>query len=51
MIETTNYVGREKGVRAGMPGFIGKRLCPDLLFIKPNYGLYKEKSEIFRKVL
>jgi hypothetical protein len=25
------------GVRAAMPGFIGKRLCPELVFVKPNF--------------
>ena len=28
MIMTTNYKAREFGVRSGIPGFIGKRLCP-----------------------
>jgi DNA polymerase kappa len=28
MIMTTNYVARKFGVRAAMPGFIGKQLCP-----------------------
>ena len=40
MVQTTNYLGREKGVKSGMPGFIGKKICPDLVFIKPNYQKY-----------
>lgn len=28
MIQTTNYLAREQGVSSGMPGFIGKKLCP-----------------------
>ena len=27
MILTTNYVARKHGVRSGVPGFIGKKLC------------------------
>lgn len=51
MIQTTNYKAREKGIKSGMPGFVGKKLCPDLVFIKPNYKLYKEFSEKFKHVV
>lgn len=51
MIQTTNYLGREKGVRSGMPGFIGKKLCPDLVFVKPNYKLYRSISDTFKQLL
>jgi len=29
MISTANYMARRYGVRSAMPGFIGRRLCPD----------------------
>ena len=45
MIMTTNYEARKFGVRSGMPGFIGKKLCPELDFIKPNYPKYRVASE------
>jgi DNA polymerase kappa len=51
MIQTTNYLGREKGVRSGMPGFIGKKLEPKLVFVKPNYALYRQVSDQFKKIL
>ena len=28
MIQTTNYIARKYGVKSGMPGFIGRKLCP-----------------------
>ena len=34
-----------------MPGFIGKRLCPDLVFIKANYPKYRENAALFRNIL
>lgn len=34
-----------------MPGFIGRRLCPHLVFVKPNYPKYREVSDSFKKVL
>lgn len=45
MIMTTNYVARKFGVRAAMPGFIGKQLCPQLMFLKPRKDMYKKISD------
>lgn len=50
MLSTSNYAARKFGVRAGMPGFIGKKLCPDLVLVKPNFKRYKEISEVVRGV-
>jgi DNA polymerase kappa len=33
MIMTTNYYARSFGIRSGVPGFIGRKLCPDLVFM------------------
>jgi len=41
MIMTTNYFARGFGIRSGVPGFIGKKLCPELIFMKPNYTKYR----------
>ena len=37
MVCTANYEARKFGIRAAMPGFIGRRLCPELVFAKPNF--------------
>ena len=34
-----------------MPGFIGKKLCPELVFIKPNYGKYRRVSDRMKGIL
>lgn len=44
MIATSNYVARKFGVRAAMAGFIGKKLCPELKIIRPNFKKYVEAS-------
>jgi DNA polymerase kappa len=44
MIMTTNYVARNFGIRSGVPGFIGKKLCPDLVFMKPDFTKYRKAS-------
>ncbi|CDW79370.1 dna polymerase iv kappa [Stylonychia lemnae] len=51
MIMTTNYIARKFGVRSGVPSFIGKRLCPELMIIKPNFPKYRKASEQFKSVL
>jgi DNA polymerase kappa len=33
MISTANYEARAFGVRSAMPGFIAKKLCPELIFV------------------
>lgn len=45
MVSTSNYVARKFGVRSAMPGFLAKKLCPQLIFISPNYLKYKVKSK------
>ncbi|KAF5827726.1 hypothetical protein DUNSADRAFT_170 [Dunaliella salina] len=50
MISTANYHARRFGVRSAMPGFIGRRLCPQLVFVKPNFERYQAASEVTRAV-
>uniref|UniRef100_A0ACD5WCF4 Uncharacterized protein n=1 Tax=Avena sativa TaxID=4498 RepID=A0ACD5WCF4_AVESA len=50
MIATASYEARKFGVRAAMPGFIGCKLCPDLVFVRPNFERYTHYSELARKV-
>lgn len=51
MIATANYIARKFGVRSAMPGFIAKKLCPDLVLIHGNYSKYEEASQKFRAIL
>ena len=51
MIQTTNYVARKFGVRSAMPGFKGKKLCPNLIFVKSDKDKYKKISETEFKVI
>ena len=51
MISTTNYVARKYGVRAAMPGFIGKKLCPQLVFVKSHFEKYTVVAEQIRSVI
>ena len=51
MISTTNYIARKYGVRAAMPGFIGKKLCKDLIFVKHDWNGYVTAAEKVRNII
>ncbi|KAL7519717.1 hypothetical protein ACHAWX_004474 [Stephanocyclus meneghinianus] len=58
MISTSNYAARKYGVRAAMPGYLGKLLVDELsggeeslTFVKSDYELYRRKSEQVRRIL
>jgi DNA polymerase kappa len=51
MISTANYVARKYGVRSAMPGFIAKKLCPELIFVKSHFGKYTIVSEQIRSII
>ncbi|XP_031490870.1 DNA polymerase kappa isoform X2 [Nymphaea colorata] len=50
MICTANYEARRYGVRAAMPGFIARKLCPSLVFVPTNLKKYSHYSDLTRKV-
>lgn len=51
MISTSNYVARKYGVRSAMPGFIGKKLCPNLIFESHSFSKYEEASNLAKEVI
>uniref|UniRef100_A0A2P2IX59 UmuC domain-containing protein n=1 Tax=Rhizophora mucronata TaxID=61149 RepID=A0A2P2IX59_RHIMU len=50
MISTANYEARRFGVRAAMPGFIARKLCPQLIFVPADFKKYTYYSDLTRKV-
>ncbi len=51
MIMTASYLARQFGIKSGMPVFIGKKLCPDIVLLKANYPLYRKVSQEFKDIL
>ncbi|XP_074240755.1 DNA polymerase kappa isoform X2 [Saimiri boliviensis] len=51
MLTTSNYCARRFGVRAAMPGFIAKRLCPHLIIVPPNFDKYRAVSKEVKEIL
>ena len=51
VVLSCSYETRSKGVRNGMPSMRAKRLCPQAVFVAPNFERYTEASKGFRDVL
>ncbi|WP_196137260.1 DNA polymerase IV [Aliikangiella sp. G2MR2-5] len=50
VIATCNYEARRFGVHSAMPSAHAARLCPDLVFVRPNLNKYKEESKKIRQI-
>lgn len=50
MLSTSNYHARKYGVRAAMPGFIAKKLCPNLIIVPTNFDKYRAVSNEIREI-
>lgn len=42
VVAAASYEARKFGVRSAMPLVTAKRQCPDLIFVKPRFDVYKE---------
>jgi DNA polymerase IV len=45
-----SYEARKFGVRSAMPAITAERLCPDAIFIPPDFVRYKEASRAAREI-
>lgn len=51
IILTASYEARRFGVKTAMPNWQAKRLCPQAIFIKPDYDLYVRTSSRVMDIL
>lgn len=51
IIVTCSYEARAKGVKATMPLWQARRLCPDLVIRKPNFDRYRKASQAMFELL
>ncbi len=47
VVSTASYEARKFGVHSAMPYFEAKRLCPNGIFINPDFGYYEMLSRTF----
>lgn len=50
VVSAASYEARKFGVRSAMSGVQAKKLCPELIFVKPRFERYTEISKIIRKI-
>jgi DNA polymerase IV len=50
VVAAASYEAREFGVRSAMPSVTAKRQCPDLVFVKPRFEVYKAISRQIRDI-
>ena len=50
VVSAANYEARKYGVHSAMSGFLAKKNCPHLTFVKPRFARYKEISQQIRSI-
>ncbi|MFM5895026.1 MAG: DNA polymerase IV, partial [Novosphingobium sp.] len=50
VLSTCSYEARKFGCRSAMPSVTARRLCPDLVFRPPRFGVYTEVSHQIRDI-
>jgi DNA polymerase-4 len=50
VVAAASYEARRFGVRSAMPSVTARRLCPDLLFVRPRFEVYKSISQQIRGI-
>src|ERR1019366_1566017 len=50
VVAAASYEAREFGVRSAMPSVTAKRKCPNLIFVKPRFDVYKAVSLQIRTI-
>ncbi len=51
VVASASYEARKVGVKSGMPISKAYRLCPNAVFIRPNFKKYEGFSENFKEIL
>jgi DNA polymerase IV len=50
VVMAASYEARKFGVRSAMPSVTAKRMCSELVFVKPRFEVYKEVSRQIREI-
>lgn len=51
IVVTSSYEARKKGVKTTMPLWEAKRLCPEMIVLRPNFERYRMASKEMFKIL
>ena len=50
VVAAASYEARKFGVRSAMSSEVARRLCPELIFVKPRFARYKEISKVVHSI-
>ena len=50
VVAAASYEARKFGVRSAMPSVTAKRRCPELVFVKPRFDVYRSVSQQIRAI-
>ena len=50
VVAAASYEARKFGVRSAMSGYLAKKKCPELIFVRPRFECYREVSYQIRKI-
>lgn len=50
VVAAASYEARKFGVRSAISGYLAKKNCPDLIFVRPRFDRYKEISSKIHKI-
>ncbi len=50
VVAAASYEARKFGVRSAMSGFLAKKRCPELIFVRPRFERYTEISRKIRSI-
>lgn len=50
VVSAASYEARKFGVRSAMSGYLAKKNCPHIIFVKPRFERYKEVSRKIRAI-
>ncbi|HTE00047.1 MAG TPA: DNA polymerase IV [Mucilaginibacter sp.] len=50
VVATASYEARKFGVRSAMPSKQALQLCPEIIFVRPRFAVYKEVSQGIREI-
>lgn len=50
VVSTCNYEARKYGIHSAMPSFQAHKLCPQGIFVRPDFDRIREASDIVREI-